>query len=325
MIKEDLFAVKLEEKKVSKNIILYGTGTLAREVYEVLSNEDYKIHFFINRNFEYVNAVEDLAEVRKYDDKSITQQMKSEFTVIIATFSPYADIHKIISDLSGNGYKNIITYSELIDLFEDKFEEPIYLNKRKEFLQNKERISMAADLWSDEKSREIYESLVKFRITKNYKDLVAKDSFEEIYFPSDIEGLYCDDKINFIDCGAFDGDTIRALTNKFDNVKQIIAFEPEYENYSKIVTQVEEIRKRKNINSITLLPCAVYSETTQMKFNMGMQGGSNLDKDGSEVVQCVSMDECIRDFDATMIKMDVEGAEYEALLGCKNIIFDKKP
>lgn len=247
MIKENLFNVKLEEKKVSENIILYGTGTLAREVYEVLSNDNYKIQFFINRNFEYIYAVEDLAEVKRYDDISIKKEMKNEFTVIIATFSPYADIHRIISDLKENGYKNIITYSELIDLFEDKFEEPVFLNKRREFLQNKERISMAADLWSDEKSKEIYES------------------------------------------------------------------------------QVEEIGKRKNIDSITLLPCAVDSKTTQMKFNMGMQGGSNLDQDGSEMVQCVSMDECIRDVNATMIKMDVEGAEYEALLGCKNIIFDKKP
>ncbi|NHL29206.1 FkbM family methyltransferase, partial [Clostridium botulinum] len=39
----------------------------------------------------------------------------------------------------------------------------------------------------------------------------------------------------------------------------------------------------------------------------------------------ISIDEGIRNFNPTFIKMDIEGAEYEALLGTKSMIEKWKP
>ena len=43
------------------------------------------------------------------------------------------------------------------------------------------------------------------------------------------------------------------------------------------------------------------------------------------MIQCVSLDEAIMRFRPTLIKMDVEGAEYDALLGARKIITRYKP
>jgi hypothetical protein len=58
-----------------------------------------------------------------------------------------------------------------------------------------------------------------------------------------------------------------------------------------------------------------------------MQGysGSNISNSGVNIVQCVAIDQCISDFKPTYIKMDIEGAEYDALLGAKDTICTWKP
>ncbi|NFF37552.1 FkbM family methyltransferase, partial [Clostridium botulinum] len=103
-----------EIKKIKKDVVIYGTGTLARDVYKFMINKGYDIKFFLNKSFNYINVVSDLGEIKKIDDNSITSYNKKNITVCIAAFTAYADIGRIIRDLLDFGYENIITYAELI-------------------------------------------------------------------------------------------------------------------------------------------------------------------------------------------------------------------
>jgi ribonuclease HII len=46
---------------------------------------------------------------------------------------------------------------------------------------------------------------------------------------------------------------------------------------------------------------------------------------GNSQIEAVSLDECLGNEKVSFIKMDIEGSEYEALLGAKNIIMRDKP
>src|SRR3970040_942599 len=52
---------------------------------------------------------------------------------------------------------------------------------------------------------------------------------------------------------------------------------------------------------------------------------SNISRTGKMVIQCVSLDKAIPTFAPTLIKMDIEGAEYDALLGARRLIKEHTP
>lgn len=322
---DNILEETIPDMLINKDVMIYGTGTLAKEVYKLLLSKNYKISYFLNNSFEHPNVVSGFKEVKKIDDNTVTHKMKSKSTIIVAAFTTYADMHKIIKELEVLEYKNIITYSELVDIFEGELLEKFYLNSRKEFLKDKILIKKATCLWSDEKSNILYESIVKFRLSKNYRDLIMKDSLKEQYFPKDIENLFEEKSIRFIDCGAFDGDTIKVLVDKFDTIDSVIAFEPDLENYKKLIGNLADMKLKQKIQNISAFPCAIYSTAVQTKFRMESCAGSGISDCGEAIVQCISIDESIGGFKPTYIKMDIEGSEYEALLGAQDTICNEKP
>ena len=52
---------------------------------------------------------------------------------------------------------------------------------------------------------------------------------------------------------------------------------------------------------------------------------SNISKSGATVVQCTAIDDVLPNFAPNLIKMDIEGAEYDAILGARNTIASYLP
>lgn len=317
---------KSSEIIINDSIVIYGTGTIAKKIYEVLKDKKYSIKYFLNKSNNYSNVVEKLLEVKVIDSKEIIDVDKKDITVIIAVFNREADVKRIKEELKKLGYDSIITYLDVFEIFKNNFEDNFYLNSSEKFMNDIDKILECKNLFKDDKSKELYNSIVKFRITKDYNDLIDKDNFEEQYFPYDVNYINKNNEIRFIDCGAFDGDTIRVLGDKYDNIDAIAAFEPDLTNYNNMVNDLNKSNILNNIKECIIIPCAVYSNSTQLKFNSGSLENSCIDdKNGSTVIQCVSVDESIRNFKPTHIKMDIEGSEFEGLLGAKKTIIKEKP
>ena len=82
---------------------------------------------------------------------------------------------------------------------------------------------------------------------------------------------------------------------------------------------------RSRIPGIYLWPCAV-SDKTQILF-MDYEGGSSTLNSDNRVnyVQCVSLDDVLKNFAPTFIKMDVEGEEHRTIIGAENNIKRHRP
>lgn len=110
----------------------------------------------------------------------------------------------------------------------------IFKSSQTYFKSNKDRIKKIKSKLADQRSRFVYENMIKYRCTRNrnyLKPVIEKDQ----YYDSDIIKLT--DHEVFVDCGAFDGDTIRTFLSKLpneNNFKEIIAFEPEPHNFEKL-------------------------------------------------------------------------------------------
>lgn len=119
--------------------------------------------------------------------------------------------------------------------------------------------------------------------------------------------------------GGYTGDTIEAFY-KYTNgrYKKIYTWEPDKDN---IVIMKKNIC---NYHNVEVVPMGMWNERRTLHFKM--QGsGSKVNTNGEVAVECATIDDVHKDDKISFIKMDIEGAEWEALHGAQNTIKKQKP
>ena len=193
------------------------------------------------------------------------------------------------------------------------------------FTQNAERVCTVANMLADEKSRNTYLGMVKFRQTRKKRDfpILAVESSPQ-YF---IDKLKLNNKEIFVDCGAYDGDTIDDFLKHCPDYKHIIALEPSPVTF-------EKLKEKHGTNpKITLLNSGVSDKEGEVLFSTAhhhatahsvikmanLTGINNL-----STIKVRTIDNLDLEY-ISFIKMDIEGSEYDALIGAKKTILRDRP
>lgn len=172
-------------------------------------------------------------------------------------------------------------------------------------------------------SREVYVNLLNYKITGKLSYLRAATTPKaEAYAQLQLHG----DEV-YVDAGAYDGDTIREflahLPRRPDGrpqYRRIIAIEPEARNFRKLQHWAED----SGLPDLELVNAALFNEAADLPFNDKIGRGAYLTAQGRRVVPARRLDDLIRE-PVTLLKMDVEGVEKEALEGCRRILQQDKP
>lgn len=292
---------------VKEDVLIYGTGTMAQDVFGVLSQNGVSIKGFIDHR---VSLPPFLCERPIYGLESAVDAV-----VIVAIHNREVNIADIINRIMEYRPLRIISLVELYDYFSDTLGDRFWLTNRNFYSSFLSLIEEVDSLWADEVSRSFYAAILEMRLSGNYSVLPAPDLSHQ-YFSLDIPSW--EQPLKLIDCGAFNGDTLQSFLVNGWSFKSIAAFEPDPANFSKLVSFAAS--NKQNLGSITLWPCGVSASTTQLTFISGKGESSASSPMGETVIQCVSLDDALPVFIPNLIKMDIEGAEPDALLGASNLI-----
>jgi len=186
------------------------------------------------------------------------------------------------------------------------------------FTAHQKDVEQITNLLADEFSREVYLAAIKYRKTHNPKD-APKYSKHDQYFVKDFVPL--SEKEVFVDCGAYDGDTMKEFIKATKgSYKSIVCFEP-VEEYHK------RLEKRGTGKQVTAIRAGVYKTSTTLQFNAEGGKGSSITTSTEHTVSIPvrAIDDVPECKDATFIKMDVEGSELDALKGARQTILSNKP
>lgn len=140
----------------------------------------------------------------------------------------------------------------------------------------------------------------------------------------------------FTDCGACFGDTAVWAYQK--GAKQVYCFEPRQSNLETIKANLID----NQFHTTGLIPYAVSDQAKKVEFadleenyigcshivNKRMNKTMYTEAHANFIeVECVKLDDYCAEHEIkpTFIKMDIEGAEYDALIGAKQIIQKYKP
>jgi FkbM family methyltransferase len=218
--------------------------------------------------------------------------------------------------------REFITFAELAWCYPETFLPRVGLELPHKIFAEAADVRAAFHLWADEASRREYLGQIAWRSTLAPSVLPPHSRVEETYFPSDLFDLAPDEVL--VDCGAFDGDSIRAFLQRTGNsFKAAVALEPDP------VTRMRFEKWRDTLPSgqasrIHLLPYATGNRRETLSFHSTGTAASAIGSGGLEV-ESLPLDESVAKFAPSFIKMDIEGAEPATVQGSRRIVREQKP
>ena len=167
-----------------------------------------------------------------------------------------------------------------------------------------------------------YNYIEKYLLEKNIsKDNIFK--FEDmILFSRErqyLDEIFVNYKENeiLIDGGSSNLETTLGFIDTVDGIYEKIyaiePYKPDYEECNKLIT-------RYNLQNIETINCGLWSKDTKLYFNPVGYGSSYIGNEGTDVINCKSIDSILNGKRASIIKMDIEGSEKEAIIGAKETI-----
>jgi len=290
-----------------KPVFLYGTGNggdkiiAALEKYGVTLTGIFASDGFV-RDREFHGM-----KVRAYSD--VREEYGDDITVLLAFGTTLPDVRAFI---------------ELLDSRHDLRipDVPLYggdLFDRAYFDAHRDDLERCRALLADEESRMIFDDCIAFRLTGRLKYLSRTQPFAD-----SVTSLFGGKKYGtVIDGGAFKGDStadLAALTPE-----RIIAVEADPKTYLKLCAygETESRCTVEGVNSALWNADGVLEYTSSGSRGSGESGRNRRSKVTS--VSSVALDSLCRHTRAGLIKLDIEGAEWEALDGGETVILRDQP
>ena len=167
-------------------------------------------------------------------------------------------------------------------------------------IKNAEKLQLVYDSLYDDYSRKVYSNIINFKI---YRDIIKPNMGE-----------------TYVDLGAYNGDTIReVLEFTHGRYAGIYALEPDKKNYRKLSKFVEGMKYVYPYNT------AAWCVDTELPFEAKAGRQSAISANSGNMIAARSVDSILGRKAATIIKMDVEGFEREAIWGAAQTIAHYTP
>lgn len=311
--RENPFKKLLKHKEVfaERPLALYGSGALCHTILSVCRD------LGIN-----VTAICDTYKTGTYEDSGLDIispiKLKKEYpdTSIIICSWRFAD--EIEKNLCVLGYQQ----SQIFRL-EEEVTSLIYPS---DFASNYlSGYKWAYNFFKDEISKKIILDRIKMYMLGSS---LSRTTTASSYFEPGVITL-CNEEV-FVDGGAFTGDTAeefikKTKENDIGGYRRIYSFEPDEIAYRKAVGTLSDY------HDVEVIAKGLWSSDTELRF---YSDGGNAGSTFSVGVNTVSVPvTSIDSFFAgkpdgelpTFIKLDIEGAEREALIGAKSVIAKKHP
>jgi FkbM family methyltransferase len=188
---------------------------------------------------------------------------------------------------------------------------------------NRSDIEAAYSLLGDEKSRTVFEGKLAYYLGRDKARIDGIRSANMIYFDRTVHELSPAEVV--VDGGAYVGDTLSSFLDEsaglFDSY---YAFEPDPVSFDRLAMEAARDPAR-----VTVVQAGLARRTSSARLLSTHGADARLlrgDETGGDEVPVVSLDEYFEERrPPTLIKMDIEGAEADALHGAERLISAGRP
>lgn len=293
-------------QRETRPIVIYGMGDGAEKILRVLAQYQISVSAIFASD-EFVRG-HDFAGFRVKKLSEVIEEFGEDIVIVIAFASQRPDVLEKMYALDAK----YTVYAPDVPVFGEGLFTPAYAKEHAQALQQ------VYALLEDDISRKVFADTIAYRFSGKIGYLrdceTAKEEvFDTILQPSTQE--------HFVDLGAYNGDTIRELLQYTNGqYASVTALEPDRKNCKKLQKYVDTVLN----GQATVEQAGAWSEDTVLTFAAKAGRNSTVSQQGI-ATQMRSVDSVLQGAPCTLLKLDVEGAEYEALLGAKQTIQQYRP
>ncbi len=305
--------------KNAKKIAFYGAGTVAYKLKEELEkyNKDIKILYYIDKEKTKDEKGILYPIIKPYEIETIKDKID---LVLITIKSPV----------------NIIGILELYDI--PYITISVVLDNKIRYEKYEKDFPRALEVFKDEEDKELYKTLWHARMQSDFSCIEQyvkeKHGIIKRDMPANNMKHYLD-YINreaiktVIDCGFYNGANAFCFKKKLPNLEKINVIEPLYDLFKDECFDI----LLKKLNFVEIFPYAAWDkkETLEILVNEGsstLLEKSYARKFRKRKIPTISIDELCEENNikkVDFIKMDIEGAEMNALRGGGSIVKKHRP
>jgi FkbM family methyltransferase len=303
-------------------LVLFGAGGLGRKTLRGLRRVGIEPLAFADNNPALWHRKLEGIEVLPPDEAARRLGREAAFVVTIWRAGGGHRFDKTQTQLRGLGCDHVLPAALLFWKYPEVFLDYYCLGLPHKVIEERDLIRQAFTWFADETSRHEFVAQVRWRLWADFAGLSSPDAQEQ-YFPDDLFRLNGHER--FVDCGAFDGDSVAAFVRRSGPAfQEVVALEPDPANFRKMSERVagfpEVVRQKIRMEAVGV---ADFNGT--LRFDADGSLSSAARPDGALEITCVVLDDLLNERAPTYIKMDIEGGEIEALRGSRRLIGQHAP
>ena len=297
-------------KEETRPIVIYGMGNGADKLIARLESLGIKFaDIFASDGFVRGHSFHGI-RVKSFSE---IKELYPDFVILLSFATRLSEVIDLLCDM--NEKYDLYVPDMPVSEAEIFFDSAFYSEHYKEIEEALERLE-------DKDSKNLYISLIRYKLSGRIFDLLAFTSTKE-----EMYSLISTKKINtYCDVGAYNGDTLKEALSFFSDLKSAVCIEPDPKTFKRL----ERFAATVENSDVECINAAAWSETCDGELSSSRNRNTSV-KDAStasyehksETVSLITVDSLRRDFD--YLKYDVEGAEREALWGSDKTICKSRP
>lgn len=293
-----------------KPIVLYGMGNGADKIIDWCEANGVQVQGVFASD-EFVRGQQFRGfTVERYD--VLRARLGNELLVVIAFASERPEVLERFAQLAAE-QEVVAPHLPLFD--EEETVSAAWLQRYEE------QLTQVYDRLADEQSRRVFAATLNYKLSGKISYLFDCETQRE----EDIRMLLAPTAEEvYMDLGAYNGDTIQELGRLTDwQWREVLAVEPDRRNCRKLRLLADELAEKGL--TVEIHEAGIWSEQGELGFSDS--GGRQSTFIGAEkkTVPVTTIDAAAAGRPVTMIKMDVEGAEVQAIAGGRQTIGECKP
>jgi len=258
--------------------------------------------------------IDDFTRVQSSRKKTILKidDIPKDAIILWTSFGSPLEVKNRLDNI---GYQNFsyLAFYKYADL--SLAQPPFITDFEDDFKANKEQYKKTYDLLADEKSKEIFTKIINFKISFDYNFMDGfTNNFDKQYFePTIIPPIK---NIVFLDGGGYVGDTLPNIIKNYPDFQKIYMVEP-----SNLHIKIAK-RDFGNIANIEFIECGLSNQVLDLHSND--KDDLNNCNHNYQATKLDTIDNIVKD-KVDFIKLDIEGAEQDAIDGAVKTITKYKP
>lgn len=297
-----------ELRRESRPIVVYGMGNGADKLFDrLIEYGKTPADIFASDGFVRGHSFRGM-RVKSFSE---IKEKHSDFVILLSFASNRPEVIEMLREMDGkyDVYVPDMPVADTAEYFDMHFYNAHY-----------SEIIDAYDALSDEVSKKLFSLIIRYKLSGRMKYLL------ELYStPLDIFRSLPTEKIeNFVDAGAYNGDTLKLAREAFPRLRTAACIEPDPKTYKRLLKYTDTLTD----TSVRCVMAALSDGNSRGVLLSAGNRNSTVSATSSYEFRSTAVDVITLDsleLAPDFIKYDVEGEEYRALIGSENTIRKHKP